>query len=90
MEPLGDRAIGVGQQRIVEAVLVGELLLLLDGVGADPDALSAGLLELGGEIAEVAALLRAAERHRGWIEEQHDRTVEQELAQFSSCTRFVG
>ena len=69
----GDRAVGVREQRQAERLLLVELLLLLDRVGADADGLCADGGELGGEVTEVAALLRAAVRHGGRVEEQHDR-----------------
>ena len=47
-EDCGHLAIGVRQQRVVEFVLVGELLLLVDRVLADPDAGGTDRLELGG------------------------------------------
>ena len=50
------------EEREVEAVLVGELLLLLDLVSTYPDPLGADRLELGLHVTEVAALLRASRR----------------------------
>src|SRR5580693_5800801 len=45
-EDLAHLAVGIGEEGEVEGVLVGELLLLLDGVGADTHPLTAGVLEL--------------------------------------------
>ena len=72
---LRDVAVGVGQQRVVEPVLVGELVLLVDRVAADADALPADRGELGRQVAEVAALLRAPRGHRRRVEEQHHGAV---------------
>ena len=84
-----DGGIGVGEQRVVEPVLVGELLLLVDGVATDADPLRAERCEFRSEIAEVTALLRAAVCHRGGIEEQHDRALGEELAQRARRPRLV-
>ena len=70
----------VGQQRVVEPVLVGELLLLLHRVDADTHSTGARLGELGLHVPEVAALLGAPRCHRGGIEEQDDRAVRHEHA----------
>ena len=60
-ELLGDGAVGIRQQREVERVLLAELALAVDLVGTDADALRApSVRELRREVAEVAALLRAA------------------------------
>ena len=56
----GHRPVGIGQQRIVEGMLGGELLLPVDRIGADADALGPELLELRLEVAEVAALRGAS------------------------------
>src|SRR5205085_9867894 len=69
-ERLGDPTVGVRQQREVEVVLGGELLLALDRVGADAEAASPEGAELGTQVAEMAALRRAARRHRLGVEEQ--------------------
>ena len=82
--------VGVGQQRVVELLLVGELGLLVDAVGADPDALRTHGPEFGCQVAEVAGLLRAPGRHRGRIEEQHHRAVGQEVAEPAVGAGLVG
>jgi hypothetical protein len=84
------RAIGIGEQRVVEPVLVGELVLLVDRVAADAHALTSGGGELGPQVAEVAALLRAARRHRRRVEEQHHWPVRQQVAQLARRARLVG
>src|SRR5205085_6452558 len=73
--------VSVSDQRVVEGVLGRELRLLADRVRADADALRADLAELGSEVAEVATLDRAAIRQRCRIEEQHDRTLAEEVRQ---------
>ena len=70
----GDGPVGIGQERKVEAVLRAELLLARHWVGADPDALCAEALELGGQVSEVAALRSATGREGTGIEEEDDRT----------------
>ena len=85
----GDGALGVGQQRVVEALLVGELGLLLNGIGADADAAGADGGELRSQVAEVAGLLGTARRHRRGIEEQHDRAVGEKLCEASHSARLV-
>ena len=70
---VGHRSVGIGQERVVEGVLVGEALLLLHLVGADPDPLGAHRLELGLHVPEMATLRRAARGHGGRVEEQDDR-----------------
>ena len=87
---LRDRTVDVGEQRIVEIVGVGPPLLLLDGVAADPDALHAGRGEFGGEIAEVAGLLRAARRERRRVEEERDRTVGEEFREPPGRAGLIG
>ena len=57
----------------MEAVLLRELPLTVDRIGADPEAAGADRGELRLEIAEVAALLGAPRRHRPGVEEQDDR-----------------
>ena len=81
---VGDDAVGVREQRVVELLLVGELGLLLDGVGADTHPAGPDGGELAGQIAEVAGLLGAARRHRRRVEEQHDRSVGEQSV---SCPR---
>jgi hypothetical protein len=71
-------------------VLLGELPLLVDRVAADPDPLRAHGRELGGEVPEVTALLRAAHRHRGGVEEEHDRSALEQDAQRARRPRLVG
>src|SRR5258708_25912255 len=44
-EELGDLAVGVGQQRVIEGMLVREEALLIDRIGADADPLRPDCLE---------------------------------------------
>src|SRR4051812_1951582 len=88
-EEARDRLVGVRQQRIVELVLFGELLLLVDGVGTDADALRPDRLELALEVTEVTALAGAAGRHRRRIEEEHHRAGRQQLAELARLTLLV-
>ena len=80
-EGLGYRAIGVGEQWVVEPLRVGEASLFGHGIGANAHARCAHRLELSGQIPEVAGLLGATRRHRGGVEEQHDRPVGQQASQ---------
>ena len=89
-ELVGHGPVRVREQRVVEVVLVGELLLLLDGVGADAHPLRPGRLELGLQVPEMAALLGAAVGHGAGVEEEHDRTVGEQLAQPAGGPRLVG
>ena len=89
-ELLGHGAIGVRQQRIVEGVGVGELLLLGHGVGADPQTLGPEAFELRLEVTEVTALPGAAHGHGGGIEEQDHGALGQELAQAPRGPGLVG
>ena len=86
----GDGAVGVDEQREAEGLLLVELLLLVDRVGADADGLRADGGELGLEVAEVAALLGAAVGHGGRVEEQHDGPVGEEVAQLAGRAGLVG
>ena len=58
-----------------------ELLLSLHRIGADAEAASTEGLELGTEVAEVAALLGASPRHGLGVEEQRDRALVQLLVE---------
>ena len=73
--PVAERAghlpVHVREERVVEGVLLGEVVLLLDRVGADADPLGTDRLELRRQVAEVAAS-GAAGCERGRVEEQHD------------------
>ena len=62
-------------------MLLRELPLAVDWIGADPEAGGADGGELRLEVAEVAALLRAPRRHGPGIEEEHDRASGQLLRQ---------
>lgn len=55
-------------------MLFGEVVLPIDLIGADPHSLGPVLCELGGQVAEMTALLRSAGCHRSQVEEQHERT----------------
>ena len=82
--------VGIGQQREVEAVLVGEGLLLVDDVGADPDPARADLGELVRQIAEVTTFARAPRGHRRRIEEQHDGPVGEQIDEAALGARLIG
>ena len=86
----GHRAVGVGQQRVVELVLVRELLLLRDVVGADAHPLGTHRLELRLHVPEVAALDGAPRRHGRRVEEQHHGSGGGELAQAPRDAVLVG
>ena len=86
----GHGAVGVGEQREAQRLLLVELLLLVHRVGADADPLRPDGGELGPHVAEVTALLGAAVGHGGWIEEEHHRAAEQQLAQLAGRARLVG
>jgi len=86
----GHRPVGIGQQREVERVLVGEPLLLLHLVGTDADALGAHLVELGLQVPEVAALGGAPRGHGRRVEEQHHRAVLQEVRQTADRPVLIG
>jgi hypothetical protein len=55
-EKLAHHAVLVGEQRIVERALLGEVGLLVDGVGADPHPLSAHRGELTAQVPEMTSL----------------------------------
>ena len=80
-ENLGDLAVRVGQQGVVEPLGIRELGLLAHRVGTDPDPGRPDRLELLGQIPEVARLLGAAGCHRRRVEEEHDRTVGEQCGQ---------
>src|SRR5207244_2241425 len=79
----GDRAFGVRKQRVVEVLLVGEFGLLLHRVGADSHSAGPDCGELLSQVAKVAGFLGATRRHRGRIEEQHDRSVGKQRAELA-------
>ena len=76
-----DGPVTVGQEREVEAVLLGEPLLALDRIGADPEPAGAEGGELAGQVAEVAALRGAAGGQGPGVEEQHHRSLSQLVGQ---------
>jgi hypothetical protein len=51
-----NRAVGVGRWRVVEALVAGELCLLVHRVGADAHPRCADGGEFGGQVPEVARL----------------------------------
>ena len=72
---VGDFAVDVGEQRVVEVVLLRELGLSLDAVHRDADQLGAERGELAREVAEVARLLGAARAQGRGVEEENDRAA---------------
>src|SRR6266576_1116157 len=77
---LRDLVVGVGEQRELQPVLVGELQLLLDRVGADADHGGLQLLQLWERVLQVARLLRAP-RGVGLRVEVHDDALPLEARQ---------
>ena len=71
-------------------MLVAELLLALDRVGADADALGADRGELAGEVAEVAALLGAPAGQCLRVEEQDDRPLASSVGELARVAVLVG
>ena len=55
-EQLGHHAVRVGEQRIVERALLGEVGLLVDGVGADAHSLGAHRGEFVAQVPEMTSL----------------------------------
>ena len=72
-EPAADASVGVGEQRKTELVLVIELALPINLIGADSHSSGAELIELGAQVAEMTALLGSARCHCLRVEEQDDR-----------------
>src|SRR5271166_7081774 len=86
----GDRAVGVGQQRVVETLRLGELGLLCNGINTDADPVGPDRGEFAGEVAEVAGFLGAAGCHRGRVEEKPYRPVGQQGAELARGASLVG
>jgi hypothetical protein len=55
-EQLGHHAVRVGEQRIVERALLGEVGLLVDGVGADAHPLGAHRGEFAAQVPKMTSL----------------------------------
>lgn len=83
-------AILVGQQRVVEVVLLAEFLLLGDRVDADPHPLGTHPGELGRHVTKMARFRGAARGHRGGVEEQHHGAVDQQGAELAGGAVLVG
>ena len=84
----GHGAVFIGEQRVVEVVLVGELFLLVDRVDADAYALGANLSNSVLR-SEVASFRGASAGHRARVEEQHDRPFAEHLAEPTRLPGFV-
>ena len=57
-EQLGHHAVRVGEQRIVERALLGEVRLPVDSVGADAHPLGANRSELAAQVPKMTRLGR--------------------------------
>ena len=62
-------------------MLLGEVTLSINLIDADPRSLGSEFSELGGQIAEMTALLRSARSHGPQVEEQHQRAGFDQLGQ---------
>ena len=87
---LRDTAIRIREERKAEPVLFIECFLPIHRIGADSHGLSAEFLELGREIAEMAALLRSAGGHRFRVEEQNEGPVLQQAGQRDLGALLIG
>src|SRR6478735_6125431 len=67
----GDGLVGVGQQRELEAVLAGELVVALHALRGDAQHLSVERLELGEVVVVAVQLLGAHRRVVARVEDQH-------------------
>src|SRR5579863_5931487 len=65
---LRDNAVRIRKERKVERVRLYELVLLVDRIAADPDALRTETLEFGSEVSEVSTFSRAPRCHRHRVE----------------------
>lgn len=72
VEAVDELHVGVGDEVVWEAVLVLELLLILDGVAGDAEDGDAGFLKLLEGVAEAAGLDGAAGGVGAGIEEEND------------------
>ncbi len=69
-----DLTVCVAQQRKAQPVRFIELSLPINLISTDPHSLGTELGELGGQITEMAALLRSTRCHGLRVEEQHNGT----------------
>ena len=88
--PPGDGTVRIRQQRKAQPVGLIELSLPVNLIGADSHSLGTELGELGGQIAEVAALLGSPGCHGLRIEEQHDGTGLDQVGQRDQRTGLIG
>src|SRR6266699_499424 len=77
----GDRALGIGQQREIEAILLDVALVTVHPRGVHSERLHLRCFELGDLIAHGGELAVSAGRVVARIEHQRDRTMLQEIAQ---------
>ncbi len=89
-EGLGDGPLRVGEEWIVQVVLLVEFALPIDLIGADSRSGGVEFGELAGQVAEMAALLRSAGRHGLRIEEEDEWSRFDEIAELDLGTVLIG